>query len=167
MNALLDFLFEHTLVRAIASLVQRVTDLMQAWLTPLFDLGLRLYVANVFFSSGWQKLSDWESTVALFQYEYHVPLLPPALAAAMGAAGELSLPVLLVAGLLSRFGAAGLFVVNLVAVLSYPDLSDVGKQDHLLWGTMLLVTVFHGPGRWSLDHWLKRHWQGAMPERLQ
>jgi len=46
MNALLDFLFEHTLVRAIASLVQRVTDLMQAWLTPLFDLGLRLYVYN-------------------------------------------------------------------------------------------------------------------------
>ena len=159
MNALLNIFFEHPLVRAFVPPVQRAIDLMQAWLTPLFDLGLRLYVANVFFSSGWQKLSDWESTVALFQYEYHVPLLPPALAAAMGAAGELSLPVLLVAGLFTRFGAAGLFVVNLVAVLSYPDLSDVGKQDHLLWGMLLLVTLLHGPGRWSLDHWLKQRWQ--------
>ena len=162
MSAVLNFFFDHPLVRAIVPPVQRAIDLMQAWLTPLFDLGLRLYVANVFFSSGWQKLSDWESTVALFQYEYHVPLLPPALAAAMGAAGELSLPILLVAGLFTRLGAAGLFVVNLVAVLSYPDLSDVGKQDHLLWGMLLLVTLLHGPGRWSLDHWLKQRWQRGM-----
>ena len=159
MSAVLNFFSDHPLVRAIVPPVQRAIDLMQAWLTPLFDLGLRLYVANVFFSSGWQKLSDWESTVALFQYEYHVPLLPPALAAAMGAAGELSLPILLVAGLFTRLGAAGLFVVNLVAVLSYPDLSDVGKQDHLLWGMLLLVTLLHGPGRWSLDHWFKQRWQ--------
>jgi len=167
MSAVLNFFFDHPLVRAIVPPVQRATDLMQACLTPLFDLGLRLYVANVFFSSGWQKLSDWESTVALFQYEYHVPLLPPVLAAAMGAAGELSLPILLVAGLFTRLGAAGLFVVNLVAVLSYPDLSDVGKQDHLLWGMLLLVTMLHGPGRWSLDHWLKRRWLGAPPELVR
>ena len=118
MTTLIEALFEHVLVRRVVSLTQRAIDLAQNWLTPTFDLALRLYVANVFFSSGWQKLSDWESTVALFQYEYHVPLLPPVLAAAMGAAGELSLPILLVAGLFTRIGAAGLFVVNLVAVLA-------------------------------------------------
>ena len=161
MTTFVDAVFENPLVRKVVTLTQTAIELAQIWLTPTFDLALRLYVANVFFSSGWQKLSDWESTVALFQYEYHVPLLPPALAAAMGAAGELSLPILLVAGLFTRFGAAGLFVVNLVSVLSYPDLSDVGKQDHLLWGMLLLVTLLHGPGRWSLDHLLKQRWQSA------
>ena len=161
MTTFVDAVFENPLVRKVVTLTQTAIELAQIWLTPTFDLALRLYVANVFFSSGWQKLSDWESTVALFQYEYHVPLLPPALAAAMGAAGELSLPILLVAGLFTRFGAAGLFVVNLVAVLSYPDLSDVGKQDHLLWGMLLLGTLLHGPGRWSLDHLLKQRWQSA------
>ena len=161
MTALIDFLFEQPLVRSIVPLAQRAIDLIQKWLTPAFDLAIRLYVADVFFSSGWQKLSDWESTVALFQYEYHVPLLPPAMAAAMGAAGELSLPILLVAGLFTRFGAAGLFVVNLLAVISYPDLSDLGRQDHLLWAMLLLVTLLHGPGRWALDHLLKQRWQGV------
>lgn len=162
MNSLNQFLSTRPLLGEVAQITQSAIGLIGRWLTPWFDLALRLYVAKVFFSSGWQKISDWESTVALFQYEYHVPLLPPALAAAMGAAGELSLPILLVIGLFSRFGAAGLFVVNLVAVISYPDISDAGIQDHVLWGMMLLVTVLHGPGRWSLDHWLKQRWQGAV-----
>lgn len=130
--------------------------LLERWLTPLFDLAIRLYVGWQFFKSGWLKVQDWGSTLALFENEYHVPLLPPEAAAVMGAGGELLLPVLLVLGLAGRFGAAGLFVVNAVAVLSYPDLSDLGRADHLLWGTLLLVIVFHGPGRLSIDRWLRQ-----------
>lgn len=136
------------------ALARRGIALLEAWVTPLFDLALRLYVGHVFFSSGLQKLRNWDGTLALFENDYQVPLLPPDLAAVMGTAGELGLPVLLVLGLAGRFGAAGLTVMNLVAVVSYPDLSDLGRQDHLLWGTMLLVTLFHGPGRLSLDHWI-------------
>lgn len=142
----------HTMTRQASALAAHVDN----WLAPLFDLGIRLYVASVFFRSGWLKISDWDSTLVLFENEYHVPLLSPNLAAIMGAAGELGLPVLLVLGLAGRFGAAGLFVVNLVAVLSYPDLSDLGRQDHLLWGVLLLVTALHGPGRLSIDFWLRR-----------
>lgn len=133
-----------------------LVTLVETWLTPVFDLAIRLYVANVFFRSGWLKLSDWDSTLALFENEYQVPFLSPNLAAIMGAGGELALPVLLALGLAGRFGAAALFVVNLVAVLSYPDLSDLGRADHLLWGVLLLLTLFHGPGRISLDSWLRR-----------
>ena len=39
-------------------------------------LGARLYLANVFFSSGLTKLRDWSSTLALFQDIYNVPVLP-------------------------------------------------------------------------------------------
>jgi len=64
-------------------------------LQPLLLLGFRLYVANVFWMSGLTKTRDWSITVALFTNEYHVPLLPPALAAAMGTTTELSMPLLL------------------------------------------------------------------------
>jgi putative oxidoreductase len=134
----------------------RATALVETWLAPLFDLGIRYYVASVFFRSGWLKISDWSSTMMLFRHEYHVPLLSPQVAAVMGAGGELLLPVLLVLGLAGRFGAAGLSVVNLVAATSFPDISDLGLQDHLLWGMLLLVVVLHGPGTLSVDHWLKR-----------
>ena len=96
--------------------------------------------------------------MALFQYEYQVPVLPPELAALMGTVGELALPILLALGLAGRFGAAGLSVMNVIAVISYADLSDLGRQDHVLWGTLLLVIFFHGPGRWSLDYWLRQRW---------
>jgi putative oxidoreductase len=79
----------------------------------------------------------------------------------MGTAGELGLPVLLVLGLAGRFGAAGLSVVNLVAATSFPDISDLGLQDHLLWGMLLLVTLLHGPGRLSVDGWLTRKYRVA------
>lgn len=129
---------------------------IDAWLTPTFDLLLRLYVAHAFFLSGLTKLRDWSVTLALFESEYAVPLLPPPLAALLGTAGEILLPVLLALGLAGRFGAAGLFVVNAVAVLSYADMSDLGRADHLLWGVLLLTSALHGPGRWSLDHWLTK-----------
>jgi putative oxidoreductase len=136
--------------------VRHAVALLEQWVTPLFDLGIRLYVASVFLRSGWLKLADWGSTLYLFENEYHVPLLPPHAAAVLGTTGELGLPVLLVLGLAGRFGAAGLSVVNLIAAVSFPDISDLGLQDHLLWGMLLLVTLLHGPGKISLDRWVCR-----------
>lgn len=141
---------------AATHLVRQAIALVECHLTPWFDLGIRLYVAEVFLRSGWLKISDWGTTLQLFQSEYQVPLLSPQIAAILGTAGELGLPVLLGLGLAGRFGAAGLSVVNLVAVLSFPEISDLGRQDHVLWGTLLLVTLLHGPGRLSLDYWLIR-----------
>jgi putative oxidoreductase len=114
-------------------------------------LAARLYVAQGFFLSGLTKLRDWETTLALFQDEYHVPLLPPALAACAGTAGELVLPVLLVVGLAGRFAAAGLSVVNVVAVLSLAELGEAALQQHQFWGSLLLGLLLWGPGRWSVD----------------
>ncbi len=142
----------------------RAIELLERWITPLFDLAIRSYVASVFFRSGWLKISDWSTTLLLFENDYHVPLLPPHVAAALGTTGELALPVLLVLGLAGRFGAAGLSVLNLVAAISFPDISDLGRQDHVLWGTLLLVILLHGPGRFSFDHWLKRRLAMECPD---
>lgn len=122
-------------------------------LQSLALLAARLYVAKVFFMSGLVKLRDWSSTLALFNDYYQVPLLPPALAAYAGTAGELLLPVLLALGLAGRFAGAGLFVVNLMAALSLPaeDLSAAGEAQHVLWGVLALTVALFGAGRWSVD----------------
>ncbi len=125
-------------------------------LQPLFALVLRVYVARVFFLSGLTKLHDWNVTLALFQNEYHVPVIPPAVAAVLGTSAELGLPILLLFGFGTRFAAVALFVFNIVAATSYPDLSAAGVKDHVLWGALLLVTFFYGPGKLSLDHWFGR-----------
>ena len=129
-----------------------------ARLQPLLLLGFRLYVAQVFFMSGLTKTRDWSSTVALFTDEYHVPLLSPPLAAALGAATELSMPIFLALGLGSRLAAGVLFVFNIIAVLSYYETltQTGGVKDHVLWGTMLLVLTIFGPGKIALDTLLER-----------
>jgi len=118
---------------------------------PLAALLARLYVAQVFFMSGLTKLRDWGTTVALFTDEYKVPILSPDVAAALGTAGEICLPVLLVLGLAGRFASLGLFVVNAVAVISLADIAPAALQQHILWGTLLAGLAIYGCGKWALD----------------
>ena len=121
------------------------------WLQPAAQLLARWYVAGVFFRSGLTKLRDWDTTVALFMDEYHVPFLNPNVAAFLGTGAELILPALLLLGLGGRFAAAGLFVLNIVAVFSVADLPEAALQGHVFWGSLLAALVLWGPGRWSLD----------------
>ena len=131
-------------------------------LQPAAQLAARLYVAHAFFLSGLTKLRDWDTTLSLFSDEYHVPLLPPELAAYMGTGGELGLSVLLGLGLFGRFAAAGLSVVNVVAVLSLSDIAPAALQQHQFWGSLLIGLLLWGPGRWSCDALLRR-WLAPVP----
>jgi putative oxidoreductase len=121
-------------------------------------LAARLYVAQVFFLAGRAKLLDWSATLSLFEDYYQVPVLPPHLAAYMGAGGEIVLPILLVLGLGGRFAGLGLFVVNLMAAVSLPmeDFSPAIEGQHILWGVLAIVIALSGSGRWSVDAWLAR-----------
>jgi putative oxidoreductase len=126
--------------------------------SPALDLAIRLWVANVFFKSGLTKIQSWDTTVALFTYEYQVPLLSATVAAVLGTLVELVFPPLLALGLGARAAAAVLFAFNAVAVVSYPELGEAGLKDHFYWGLLLLVTLLHGPGRLSFDHFIRRRW---------
>jgi putative oxidoreductase len=145
--------------RAVARL-RAATRGLQA-LSPAIDLGVRLFVASVFFKSGLTKIATWSSTISLFENEYAVPLLPPEVAAFLGTGVELLFPVLLVIGLGTRLSAFVLFVFDIIAVVSYPDLGDVGLHDHQTWGLLLLVTLLHGPGKLSLDHLVARRFRAS------
>lgn len=137
-------------------LVQGALRVADEWLAPVLDFGMRLFVAEAFVTSGLTKIASWDTTVALFENEYQVPLLPPELAAYLGTAAELTLPVFIALGLGGRLAAIALFVFNIVAVIAYPDLSPAGLKDHQLWGLILLVVALHGPGKLSLDHLIRR-----------
>jgi putative oxidoreductase len=119
---------------------------------PLAQLLARLYIGKVFFLSGLTKLRDWDTTLALFTDEYHVPVLPPHLAAVMGTMGETLLPILLVLGLGGRFAALGLFVLNLVAANSLSEIAPAALQQHVFWGSLIAGLALWGPGKWSLEN---------------
>jgi len=77
-------------------------DAVRAWLAgfPLSNIQLagRIGVGATFFKAGLLKYNSWEFTVKLFQEEYRVPLLDPALAARMAMIQELTIPILLFLG---------------------------------------------------------------------
>ncbi len=143
----------NTLIDTLTRLWARAVAALEA-LQPLALLVARAYLAQVFFMSGLTKVQDWETTVALFTHEYRVPLLSPELAAVLGTGGELVLPVLLLLGLAGRFAALGLFVVNVVAVVSLSDIAPAALQQHVFWGSLLTGLLLWGPGKWSLDRLL-------------
>jgi len=118
------------------------------------DLVLKLWVANVFFKSGLTKIESFDTTLMLFEDEYAVPLLSPVFAAYSATLAELVLPVMLVIGLGGRLIPFALFIFNIVAAISYPDLSAAGMQDHYIWGIMLLAIMANGNKILSLDNFI-------------
>ena len=137
-------------------LIERVLGWLEA-LAHVLDLAIRLYVANVFFRSGLLKIGNWDGTLYLFENEYKVPLLAPVAAAWLGTFAELFFPVFLALGLATRFAALSLSVFNLVAVISFWHVlseNQAALNSHWYWGVLLAITLFHGPGKLSLDYWI-------------
>jgi putative oxidoreductase len=139
--------------------LKRLTTLLDPLLLPLQPVLLllaRLYLARVFIASGWLKLTNWSQTLDLFTSEYHVPVLPPMIAAIAGTFGELVFPSLLLIGFLSRPAAVGLFFVNAMAVISYRDVLfsegfEAAIGQHVLWGVLASGLAVFGSGLFSLD----------------
>ncbi|WP_448203843.1 DoxX family protein [Azospirillum sp. sgz302134] len=129
---------------------------LNGWGAPLLQLAIRLWIARVFFLSGLTKIQDWDTTVLLFQEEYRVPLLPPDAAALLGTTFELGMPVLLVAGLMTRLAALPLLgmalVIQFVLGAANPAYDSV---EHVYWMFLLLAVVVHGPGPLSLDQLIR------------
>ena len=136
-------------------LAARALDPLQS----LFAAGARAYVSWQFLKSGYIKVTSWDTTLYLFENEYHTPLLSPHVAAVAGSLGELLFPALLVAGFMSRLGAIGLFAVYAMAVVSYAHVLlaegyEAALAQHILWGSIAAFLAFYGPGKFSVDHFL-------------
>lgn len=119
----------------------------------LLAIPLRLALATVFWNSAVAHLANWQTTLYLFADEYKVPLLPPDFAATMAVSIEVSTPVLLVLGLLTRPAALVLLgMTTVIEVFVYPQ----AWPTHIQWAAMMLVLLFRGPGKLSLDYLVRR-----------
>jgi putative oxidoreductase len=139
--------------RGVLMSVQRMVGWLDRVPYGVLALPLRFAVATVFWNSGTEKLADWNATLQLFQEEYKVPLLPPDFAAHLAASIELTTPVLMVLGLLTRAAALVLLgMTTVIEVFVYPQ----AWPTHIQWAAMLLVLLCRGAGTFSIDHWLRR-----------
>jgi putative oxidoreductase len=141
------------------TLIGRIVRMLESVPYTVLALPLRAAIAVVFWNSAMAKLANWDTTIALFTDEYQVPLLPPELAAYMAASIELTTPILLVLGLLTR--AAALVMLGMTAVIEvfvYPQ----AWPTHIQWAAMLLILLCRGPGKLSIDHLLQRRFAGRI-----
>jgi putative oxidoreductase len=122
-------------------------------------LAARIFPATVFWQSGQTKVAGWHlkvSAIALFENEYHLPLIDPTTAAYASTFSEHLFPILLILGLATRFSAfALLFMTAVIEIFVYPG----AWPTHGLWATCFLVVIARGPGAVSLDHLIARKFQ--------
>jgi putative oxidoreductase len=119
----------------------------------LLAIPLRFAVATVFWNSAMTHLANWQSTMYLFQTDYRLPFLPPTPAAYLTVAIEVSTPVLLVLGLLTRVASAVLLgMIAVIEIFIYPQ----AWPTHIQWAAMLLILLARGPGKLSVDALVSR-----------
>lgn len=137
------------------NLYDNFSDLCRSFITPVVNLAARIYVGMEFFRSGLLKLEDFlhfdfEETIDSFNGDWAIPGLPAELAATLATLGELALPILLIAGLLTRVGAVGLFVMALtIELFVYP-----GTAQHYYWMLILAFIAAQGGQLFSVDNFL-------------
>lgn len=138
------------------TLIQPLRDIADNWAAPALNIGIRLYMAKIFFASGIIKLGKWQNegfdaVKVGFEEYYPIPGLPADIAAPLATAAELILPVLLVLGLFGRFSAAGLLLMTMAIQYLIPAEYGLQNIQHYFWMFLLSVVFFYGPGKFSLD----------------
>jgi uncharacterized membrane protein YphA (DoxX/SURF4 family) len=113
---------------------------------PFLDLFIRLWLAEIFWTSGLVKLQNWTIALYLSAHDYPVSWLDPVTAAWLGETIELVCPPLLVFGLATRFAALPMLFLSLVIQFSFQALDQ-----HLFWAVLFTWFVVKGAGSISLD----------------
>src|SRR5215510_6239657 len=120
----------------------------------ILQLGMRIGVGMVFFKAGLLKYQSFEFAVKLFEDEYKLPFLAPAVAARMAMINELTTSTLLFLGLATRLVTVPLFgMISVIQIFVYPN----AWPDHILWGSILLFLLTRGPKALSIDYLIKRY----------
>ncbi len=143
-----------------------MTDLIQRGLALLDSrvfnglalLVVRLALAAQFWRSARTKVEEgsWLTinpiTYDLFRDEYHMPA--PEITGTIATYAEHMLPILVMLGLATRFGATGLFVMTgVIQLFVYPE---AFWNPHVMWFGLALILVARGGGLFALDRLFDR-----------
>ena len=145
-------------------LMRQLQHLPFTRLAPVTTLALRFALAVPFFRSGLTKWDSFgrlsDSAVYLFREEFRLHIFgteiaypAPSLVAHMSGIAEITLPILLVLGLGTRWAALGLLGMTAIIQLTEPD---GWANFHLPWAAMALALVTWGGGPLSLDALITR-----------
>lgn len=118
-------------------------------ISPVLNLVVRFYMANLVFTLGLEKIQNWSDTLFLFENEYQVPLLPNMISAFLVTAIELITPILLVVGYGARLAALVLFVMTLLSNFGYQQFVE-----NYYWMLIFMMIMSYGSDKLSLDHYL-------------
>jgi putative oxidoreductase len=142
---------------ALSRLVARL-DAVRDWLgrfpLSILQLAMRFGVGLYWFKGALLRIQSPEFGLKLFQEEYKVPFLDPALAMHLANFNETVCSCLLMLGLFSRLAALPLLVQQLLIIQIFVFPSSY--VDSLLQGSCLLFILTRGPGVFSLDHLIDR-----------
>lgn len=135
---------------------QGVAMLSSPWGESIALLAVRIALAGVFWRSGRTKVTEgtWievsDTTRFLFEFEYsNVPVLSADSAAMLATWSETAFPILLIAGLATRFSALALLGMTMVIqIFVYPE---AWWQVHSLWVALGAALVSRGAGMLSID----------------
>ncbi|MEH6758190.1 MAG: DoxX family protein [Parasphingorhabdus sp.] len=137
-----------------AKLIKKATRLVSGKFPEAIALLFaRVALAGIFWRSARTKVEDGslltmkDLTVDLFRDEYGMPF--PEITGLIATYAEHFFPILLILGLATRFGAAGLLVMTLVIqFFVYPD---AWWSVHIIWVALALVLITRGGGLFSID----------------
>ncbi len=116
------------------------------YLSHVLLLWIRIFVALVFYRSGLTKIANMDSTIALFEYEYALPIISPVVAAYLATFSELTFSALLMVGLFTRAAAIPLIIMTLVI-----QFLVFQNPEHFYWLALLCIVAIYGGGKISLE----------------
>ncbi len=134
-------------------------DLTGTWLAPLV---LRLLLAKEFLDSGVEKLNGQNGFMAIqHQFPFPFNLLPADFSWQLSTWIELIGPIALILGLGTRFFSLTLSILTLVAIAAVHaghgyTICEGGWKLPLIYLAMFIPLILSGPGKLSIDHWLRQ-----------
>lgn len=150
------------------TLMQRGLALLDS---PVFNglalLFVRLALAAQFWRSARTKVEEGSFltinpiTYDLFRDEYHMPA--PEITGTIATYAEHALPILVMLGLATRFGAAGLFIMtSVIQLFVYPE---AFWNPHVMWFGLAIILIARGGGMFALDRLFDRRFTPATRPR--
>jgi putative oxidoreductase len=136
-------------------------DSVGTWLAPLL---LRLILAKEFWDAGIEKLNgnNWFIDIQA-QFPFPFNLLTPEISWQLATSFEIVGTLALILGMGTRFFAVSLSILTLVAIATVHvghgyTISEGGWKLPLIYLAMFLPLILSGPGKISIDHWLRQRY---------